>query len=82
MEETPCLSDAERARARATGGAIMVIATMLQKDGLLSVADLGSKLGLYGAISAETCEEEGLILGAWSGMLTELANDLPKSGRY
>lgn len=48
----------------------------------MSVADLASKLGLYGAISAETCEEEGLILAAWSSMLTEVANDLSKAKKH
>jgi indole-3-glycerol phosphate synthase len=82
MEGTPSLSENEKALVRATGGAILMIATLLQREGLMSVADLASKLGLYGAISAETCEEEGLILAAWSSMLTEVANDLSKAKKH
>lgn len=40
--------------------------------------ELASKLGIYGVISGETNREEGLILAAWSGMLSDMAGDLPK----
>lgn len=61
-----------------TGGAILMVAILLQKEGLLWMKKLGGELGIYGVISAETSREEGLILAAWSGMLSGMAGDLPK----
>lgn len=77
MTEATSLSETEQALVRATGGAILMIATLLQREGLLSVEELAGKLGIYGAISAETNREEGLILAAWSGMLSDMAGDRP-----
>jgi hypothetical protein len=77
MTEGTSLSETEQALVRATGGAILVIATMLQREGLLSVQELAGKLGIYGAISAETSREEGLMLSCWAGMLSDIAGDLP-----
>lgn len=77
MTEGTSLSEMEQALVRATGGAILVIATLLQREGLLSVEELAGKLGIYGAISAETNKEEGLMIACWAGMLSEIAGDLP-----
>ncbi len=62
---------------RAMGGALGIVATILQRGGLTSAEEFGKILGIYGVVSAETCAEEGLILGCWAGMVDQLA---PKSG--
>ncbi|WP_103096900.1 hypothetical protein [Novosphingobium guangzhouense] len=82
MTDATSLSQTEQALVRATGGAILMIATLLQREGLLSMEELGGKLGIYGVISAETSREEGLILAAWSGMLSSMAGDLPKFHKH
>jgi hypothetical protein len=80
--ETTALSETEMALVRATGGALLMIATLLQRDGLLSVEELAGQLGIYGVISGESSREEGLILAAWSGMLSDMAGDLPKFHKH
>ncbi len=78
MTDATSLSQTEQALVRAIKGAIVMIATLLQREGLLSMEELGGKLGIYGAISAENQQGRRLILAAWSGMLSGMAGDLPK----
>lgn len=59
-----------------------MIATLLPREGLLSVEELAGKLGIYGAISAKTNEEEGLMIGCWAGMLSDIAGDLPQFRKH
>jgi hypothetical protein len=82
MTKATSLSETEQALVRATGGAILMMATLTQREGLLSVKDLAGKLWIYGAISTETNREEGLILAAWSGMLSDIVGDLPKFHKH
>jgi hypothetical protein len=44
--------------------------------------DLAGKLGSYGAISGETSREEGLILAAWFGTLSDMADNLAKFHKH
>lgn len=58
---------------RAMGGALAVIGTLMERPGSTSVQEISDMLGIYGAITAETANDEGLILSYWAATLRDVA---------
>lgn len=61
------------AMVRAMGGALAVLAGMLEGKGVASVEEVSNVLGIYSVITGETAPDEGLILACWAGILRDAA---------
>lgn len=61
------------AMVRAMGGALAVLAGMLEGKGVASVEETSNVLGIYSVITGETAPDEGLILACWAGILRDAA---------
>jgi len=57
---------------RAMGGALAVLSTLLQREGITTVEEIAKALGIYAVVSAETSPAKGLILGCWAGIVGDL----------
>lgn len=72
----------DQSLARAVGGALAVIGTLLNKSGTVPIGEFADALGYYAVVSAEHDSREGIYLGCWAAMLRELADEHPKSGGH
>lgn len=72
----------DRSLARAIGGALAVIGTLLNKTGSVPIREFADALGVYSVVSAEHDRREGIYLGAWAAMLRELADERPQPGGH
>lgn len=61
------------ALVRAMGGALGILATLLQRGGLTTVEDFGNMLGVYAVVSGENSADEGDILGCWAGIIDQVS---------
>jgi len=66
---------------RAMGGALTVIATLMERQGDTTVKEIGEILGLYANITDETASDEGLILAYWAGTLRDAAEGRRAKGK-
>ena len=60
---------------RAMGGALAVLAGLLEGKGVSTVEETSNVLGIYAVITGETAPDEGLILACWAGMLRDAAQE-------
>lgn len=58
---------------RSMGGALAVLAGLLEGKGIASVEEISNMLGIYAVVTGETSPDEGLILACWAGTLRDLA---------
>lgn len=58
---------------RAMGGALAMFTAILARNKIVSFGEAADLLGVYAVTTAETSDEEGLILGCWASMLRDLA---------
>ncbi len=63
------------AMVRAMGGALAVLAGLLEGKGVSTVEKTSNVLGIYAVITGETAPDEGLILACWAGMLRDAAQE-------
>lgn len=63
----------DAALVRAMGGALGILATLLQRGGLTTVEDFGNMLGIYALVSGENSAEEADILGCWAGIIGQIS---------
>ena len=63
------------AMVRAMGGALAVLAGMLEGKGIASLEEISNVLGIYSVITGETAPDEGLILACWAGMIRDAAQE-------
>lgn len=64
---------AEPSIVRAMGGALTVIATLMERRGDTTVEEISDVLGIYATITGETAGDEGLILAFWAATLRDAA---------
>lgn len=69
------------AMVRAMGGALAVLAGMLEGKGVASVEEISNVLGIYSVITGETAPDEGLILACWAGILRDAAQKKAEKDR-
>ncbi len=65
---------AEPAMVRAMGGALAVIATLMARQGGVSVDEVARLLGIYAVATRETSSDEGLIIACWGAILRDVAD--------
>lgn len=63
----------DAALVRAMGGALGILATLLQRGGLTTVEDFGNMLGIYALVSGENSADEANILGCWAGIVGQIS---------
>ncbi|MBB4087541.1 hypothetical protein [Sphingomonas carotinifaciens] len=63
---------------RAIGGALAVVGTVLARDDLLPLAELGSLLGQFASVTEHHDPAVGLILANWSGMILDAAAEMER----
>jgi hypothetical protein len=69
----------EDAVVKAMGTALSVIAAGLERGGVMKGQELANLLGMIGTVTSEDGDpEQGLILGAWSGMISDSAGKAVK----
>lgn len=61
---------------RAIGGALVVLSSLMERQGAVSAEEFSRILGTYAVVTDETAKDEGLILGYWAGMLRDFAQSL------
>lgn len=65
---------ADPALVRAMGGALAVIATVMTRQGAVSLDEVANLLGIYAAATHETSADEGLIIACWGAILRDVAD--------
>lgn len=76
VDRTAVLSDPSLVRA--VGGALTVLAGLIEGKGVASVEEIAKLLGIYSVVTGETAPDEGLILACWAGMLQDIAQQMAK----
>ncbi len=61
------------ALVRAMGGALALIASVMARQGSISLHEIANLLGMYAGVTNETSANEGLILACWVAMLRDVA---------
>ncbi|WP_157084639.1 hypothetical protein [Sphingomonas pituitosa] len=64
---------ADPALVRAMGGALAVIASVMARQGDVSLDEIANLLGIYAAATHETSANEGLIIACWGAILRDVA---------
>lgn len=64
---------ADPALVRAIGGALAMMATLMARQGGVSVEELARLLGIYAVATKETSPDEGLIIACWGAILRDVA---------
>lgn len=67
---------AHPAIVRAIGGALVVLSSLMERQGTVSAEEFSRILGTYAVVTDETARDEGLILGYWAGILRDFAQSL------
>ncbi|WP_093085938.1 hypothetical protein [Sphingobium sp. AP50] len=57
----------------AIGGALDIIAALMERAQVASVEEFASALGVYGKVTGETNPEAGAIIAQWTSTLHQLA---------
>ncbi len=69
----------EDAVVRATGTALSVMAAALERAGVMKAQELANLLGICAAAGSQDGDEDGgLILAAWSAMISDSAGNAVK----
>lgn len=63
--------DGDPSIVRAMGGALAIIAALMERRGPTSVAEISDMLATYAAVTAETASDEGLIPAYWAATLRD-----------
>lgn len=69
----PASFRSDPALVRAMGGALALIATVMTRQGGVSLDEVADLLGMYAGVTNETSADEGLILACWVAMLRDVA---------
>jgi hypothetical protein len=64
---------ADKSLMRAMGGAFAVIGTLMDRAGIARIDEFADALAIYATVSAETDNDQGVILGYWASILQEVA---------
>ncbi len=68
------------AMARALGGALAVIGTVLHRSNVVEIDELARLLGIFAIITGENDPASGTLMAGWGGMMLELSEDFRKEG--
>ena len=66
--------------ARAFGGALAVIGTILQRSGVVDMDELARLFGIYAILMGNDDPAPATLIAGWGGMLLQTAEDLRKEG--
>lgn len=66
--------------ARALGGALAVIGTVLHRSGVVDIDELARLLGIFATVTGENDPASGTLIAGWGGMMLELSEDFRKDG--
>lgn len=66
--------------ARALGGALAVIGTVLHRSGVVEIDELARLLGIFATVTGERDPASGTLIAGWGGMMLELSEDFRKDG--
>lgn len=66
------------AMARALGGALAVIGTVLHRSNVVEIDELARLLGIFAIITGENDPASGTLMAGWGGMMLELSEDFRK----
>jgi hypothetical protein len=76
----PLIAPKDPVMARALGGALAVIGTVLHRSGVVEIDELARLLGIFATVTSERDPASGTLIAGWGGMMMDLSEDFRKDG--
>lgn len=68
----------DRTAVRALGGTLSVLASVLGREGVIPMRELGDLLAIYATITSESDRPQGLLIACWASMIRDAADHSAK----